>query len=56
MSLVIWFWLGGASGLPIWLVTIAGVGIGAMVYALVMLGIGVREARGIKDTLVRKIS
>jgi putative peptidoglycan lipid II flippase len=55
MSLVIWLWLGGTSGLPTWLVTIAGVGIGALVYALVLLGVGVKEALGVKETLIRKL-
>jgi putative peptidoglycan lipid II flippase len=54
MSLVLWLWLGQTSSLPTWLVNIAGVGIGASIYALVMWGMGVKETRVIKDALFRK--
>lgn len=56
MSIGLWIWLRTAIYLPDWQVTIAGVCIGVLIYAIVMLMMRVKEVRAIKDTLSRKLA
>jgi putative peptidoglycan lipid II flippase len=51
MSLVLWVWLGATSDGPVWLIALGGIAIGALVYGIVVILIGVREARGLVKTL-----
>jgi len=54
MSLVLWVWLGATSDGPVWLIALGGIAIGALVYGIVVILIGVREARGLLKTLHRR--
>jgi putative peptidoglycan lipid II flippase len=46
MALVLVAWMNQAIGQPVWLVVIVGVALGAGVYGIVVLVMGVKEARG----------
>jgi len=51
MSLVLWVWLGVTSDGPVWLIALGGIAIGALGYGIVVIVIGVREARGLLKTI-----
>ncbi len=51
MSLVLWAWLGATSDGPVWLIALGGIAIGALVYGVVVILIGVGEARDLLKTL-----
>jgi putative peptidoglycan lipid II flippase len=50
MSLVLVAWLNQTINQPVWLVIIAGVAIGAGVYGLIVLLLGVKEARALVNS------
>ncbi len=52
MSLVLWVWLNQTTSQTVWLVAGAGVVLGGGAYALLVLALGVREARGVGRALV----
>lgn len=54
MSLGISAWLWVAASLPVELATLGGVGIGGIIYVLVVLVLGAPEAREVVDLVVRK--
>jgi len=45
MSVALWLWLGQASDSPAWLSVLGGVALGAVIYAVVVWVMGVKEAR-----------
>jgi putative peptidoglycan lipid II flippase len=51
MALVLVAWMNQALTRPIWLVVIGGVALGAGVYGVVVLAMGVKEARGMLSTV-----
>jgi putative peptidoglycan lipid II flippase len=51
MALVLVAWMNQALTQPIWLVVIGGVALGAGVYGVVVLAMGVKEARGMLSTV-----
>ena len=55
MALGLWLWLRWSGGQPVWLVAGGGVLLGGGVYTLVVLGIGVSEARDLVGVLVRRL-
>ena len=55
MSLGIWAWLSQTSSQPVWLVALGGAALGAGIYGVVVLALGVKEARGLVGMLSRKV-
>ena len=51
MSLVLAAWINQTLSQPVWLVLIGGITIGAGVYGVMVLVMGVKEARGILSTV-----
>jgi putative peptidoglycan lipid II flippase len=55
MALGLWFWLGAAATQPAWIRTAGGLVIGASLYALIILLLGVEEARGLARALIHRM-
>lgn len=55
MGLVLAGWLALGGSLPDWLATGGGMLLGGLVYVLVMLALGVPEARGLLQALRRRL-
>jgi putative peptidoglycan lipid II flippase len=55
MALALWGWLSLSAGQASWIVTVGGVLIGSGVYALGVLALGVREARGALRAIARRL-
>lgn len=55
MSLGLWFWMSQTSSQPAWVVVAGGLAIGAGVYGSAVLALRVREARGLIQTLLRRM-
>ena len=51
MALVLVAWMNQALTQPVWLVVLGGVALGAGIYGVVVLAMGVKEARGILNTV-----
>jgi putative peptidoglycan lipid II flippase len=54
MSLGLWFWLQATSSLPVWVTVIGGVGLGAVLYGLVVLALRVSEAKTLLGVILQK--
>jgi len=54
MALALYAWLTWAGGMPVWIVLIGGIGLGGGIYGLLILAIGVPEARSLINKLLRK--
>jgi putative peptidoglycan lipid II flippase len=55
MSLSLWGWLAISAGQPAWQVALGGLAIGAVVYATVILAVGVPEGRRVVAALRRRL-
>jgi hypothetical protein len=55
MGIGLWAWLGRTAGEPVWLVVLGGVVLGAAIYGAMALILGVREARTLAGTVLRKV-
>lgn len=53
---LLWIWLALTNGSPVWLVALGGVVIGALVYGILLLVMGVREMRELVDAVLRRIN
>jgi hypothetical protein len=47
MSLVLLVWMNQAINQPVWIILIGGAAIGAGVYGIMVLALGVEEAKGL---------
>jgi hypothetical protein len=56
LAVVLWLWLELTQGQPDWLVALGGVALGAGVYGLAMLLLGVREARQLLALISKRLS
>lgn len=56
MGLVLWGWLALTSGRSAWLVALGGIGLGALVYALVLAALRVPEVSLLLDGVKRRLS
>jgi putative peptidoglycan lipid II flippase len=56
MSALLFAWLTWSTGLPSWIVLLGGIGLGGGIYGLLILVIGVPEARALLNKLLLKIS
>lgn len=54
MSLVLWLWTAQTTGQTTWLIAGAGIALGAGAYALLIIALGVREARGVGKELITR--
>jgi putative peptidoglycan lipid II flippase len=55
MSFGLWFWLQATSSLPVWVTVIGGIGLGAFLYGLVVLALGVGEAKTLWGMMLRRV-
>ncbi|HEX9027533.1 MAG TPA: lipid II flippase MurJ, partial [Anaerolineales bacterium] len=55
MSLGLWAWLSLTPGQPFWLVAGGGIILGGGIYAVIVLAMGVQEAKDLTAALVRRI-
>jgi putative peptidoglycan lipid II flippase len=55
LAAVVWLWLGLTQGQPEWLVALGGVVLGAGVYGIVLVLLGVREARQLLSLVTRRL-
>jgi putative peptidoglycan lipid II flippase len=55
MSIGMWGWLQLTSDLPVWLITIGGVILGAVIYGGLVFLMRVKEARALANILVRRL-
>ena len=56
ISGLLWIWIALTNGSPVWLVALGGVVIGALVYGILLLVMGVREMRELVDAVLRRIN
>jgi putative peptidoglycan lipid II flippase len=54
MSLGLWAWLQYTSSLPVWVIVLGGVCLGGLLYASVVLALGVGEAKALLGAVLRK--
>jgi putative peptidoglycan lipid II flippase len=55
MALGVWLWLRGVSGQPAWFVLGGGILLGMSVFALTVLALRMREARGLAGVLLNRL-
>jgi putative peptidoglycan lipid II flippase len=55
ISVLLWIWLALTNGSPVWLVVLGGVVIGALVYGILLLVMGVQEVRGLVDAVLGRL-
>ncbi|HEX7975238.1 MAG TPA: murein biosynthesis integral membrane protein MurJ [Anaerolineales bacterium] len=55
MSIGVWSWLSLTSGQPPWLVAGGGIVLGGSLYGIIVLGMGVKEAKDLTAGLMRRI-
>ena len=55
MSVFLWVWIAQTSGSSVWLVVLGGVVIGALVYGILLLVMGVQEIRALIDMVLRRL-
>jgi len=55
MGIGLWFWLVQTSLQPVWLISLGGVAIGSLVYALVMIVLRVEEMRSLGSFVLQKL-
>jgi putative peptidoglycan lipid II flippase len=56
MALALFAWLNWSNGMPVWLVLTGGIGLGGGIYGILVLAIGIPEAKALLSKLLRKKS
>jgi hypothetical protein len=55
MSLALVLWMNQTAGQPVWLVAGGGILVGGAVFGLVVLALGVQEAKSLVGELVQRV-
>lgn len=56
MGVGLWVWLSWTAGQPVWLITLGGILLGAVIYSSTILLFGIREARTALQLILRRLS